>query len=217
MTATATSLHLEVTPAAREAIAAALGRHPSPVIVRLRILPGSPPMAQMYLAKPRPGEEVLEYGPARLVVDPDSRTYLEGATVDFHPGTPQGGFSVEGLGLRTPRPGAGSDPGRPAGEEDGREGPLREALRKVYDPEIPVNIVDLGLIYGVEWPAEGQVRIRMTMTSPGCPVAGLLHDEVKAVAERVPGVRSAEVEIVWDPPWSPERMSPEAKRQFGYS
>lgn len=222
--------HLTVTKAAREALGKAIARHTPPVVVRLRIVPGPPPTAQLYLAKPWPGEEAMEYGPVRLVVEPGSGSYLEKAVIDFRPslpGAPRGGFMIEGPGLRAhaPTPGAGASvptasagPSTPgAGAMDEREPRLREALRQVYDPEIPVNIVDLGLIYGIEWPEDGRVRIRMTMTSPGCPVATMLHDEVKAVAERIPGIREAEVAVVWDPPWRPERMSPEAKRQFGYA
>ena len=210
---------LEVTEAARAAIGEALARQPAPVVVRLRVLPGTPPMAQMYLAKPRTEEEVLEFGPARLVVERESRSYLDGATVDYHAGTPTGGFSVEGPRLRaSSHEPAGEDhgPSRGSGAPTGPEERLRATLRQVYDPEIPVNIVDLGLVYGIDWPEEGRVRIRMTMTSPGCPVAGVLHDEVKAAAERVPGIREAEVDLVWDPPWHPDRMSPRAKQQLGY-
>jgi FeS assembly SUF system protein len=92
---------------------------------------------------------------------------------------------------------------------------IKEQLKKIYDPEIPMNIVDLGLIYQVEW-KEADVTVRMTLTAPGCPVAGILAEEVKAAVEKVPGVRSAQVDMVWEPPWSPDRMSEFAKRQFGY-
>jgi FeS assembly SUF system protein len=92
---------------------------------------------------------------------------------------------------------------------------IRENLKKIYDPEIPMNIVDLGLIYRVEWKEE-DVMVRMTLTAPGCPVAGILAEEVKNAVEKVPGVHSAAVDMVWDPPWSPDRMSEFAKRQFGY-
>ncbi|MGI0151208.1 MAG: metal-sulfur cluster assembly factor, partial [Thermoplasmata archaeon] len=75
--------------------------------------------------------------------------------------------------------------------------------------------VDLGLIYRIEW-KDADVVVRMTLTAPGCPVAGILAEEVKAAAERVAGVHSATVDMVWEPPWSPDRMSEFAKRQFGY-
>ena len=97
-----------------------------------------------------------------------------------------------------------------------REGLIRKALKKIYDPEIPMNIVDLGLIYGLDFAPEDQVTVRMTMTGPGCPVAGILAEEVKTAVETVPGVKGAKVEVVWEPPWGPDKMSDFAKRQFGY-
>lgn len=97
-----------------------------------------------------------------------------------------------------------------------REGSLLAELKKIYDPEIPMNIVDLGLIYGFDWTGD-DVLLRMTLTAPGCPVAGILADEIKAAMEKVPGVHSAKVDMIWDPPWTPDRMSDFAKRQFGYA
>jgi metal-sulfur cluster biosynthetic enzyme len=96
-----------------------------------------------------------------------------------------------------------------------REALIKQNLKKVYDPEIPMNIVDLGLIYGFDWKGD-DVTVRMTLTAPGCPVAGILADEVKAAIEKVPNVHSATVDMVWEPPWTPEKMSDFAKRQFGY-
>jgi len=90
-----------------------------------------------------------------------------------------------------------------------------EAMRTVHDPEIPVNIYDLGLIYDIDINAEGRVDIRMTLTAPGCPVAGILPGQVAAAVSQVEGVTDANVELVWDPPWSMERMSDEAKLQLG--
>lgn len=89
------------------------------------------------------------------------------------------------------------------------------ALRTVYDPEIPVNIYDLGLIYGLDIDAERHVRLQMTLTAPGCPVAQTFPATVQQTIEAVPGVKSAEVELVWDPPWSRERMTQEAMLQLG--
>ncbi len=88
-----------------------------------------------------------------------------------------------------------------------------EALRGCYDPEIPVNIVDLGLVYDVSL-NEGRARVKMTLTAPGCPAYDYLLAQVKSEVERIPGVKSAEVEIVWDPPWTPERMSLEARTRL---
>jgi FeS assembly SUF system protein len=96
-----------------------------------------------------------------------------------------------------------------------REAAIVKQLKNIYDPEIPMNIVDLGLIYGFDW-KDDSVNLRMTLTAPGCPVAGILAEEIKAAIEKVPNVKSATVEMVWDPPWTPERMSEFAKRQFGY-
>ncbi len=103
-----------------------------------------------------------------------------------------------------------------AGPYAERERLITEGLKQVYDPEIPMNIVDLGLIYGFEWSGD-DVKLRMTLTAPGCPVAGILAEEVKTVVEKVANVHAATVELVWEPPWSPERMSEFAKRQFGYA
>jgi len=97
-----------------------------------------------------------------------------------------------------------------------RERLITENLKQIYDPEIPMNIVDLGLIYGFEW-TEDAVKLKMTLTAPGCPVAGILAEEVKAAIEKVPNIKSATIDMIWDPPWSPERMSEFAKRQFGYA
>jgi len=89
------------------------------------------------------------------------------------------------------------------------------ALRSVFDPEIPVNIYDLGLIYDIVESGSGQVDIRMTLTAPGCPVAGSLPAEVQRVVEGLDGVDVCRVELVWDPPWTQERMSEEARLELG--
>jgi metal-sulfur cluster biosynthetic enzyme len=96
-----------------------------------------------------------------------------------------------------------------------REGKILVELKKIYDPEIPMNIVDLGLIYGFDWTGDDLV-LHMTLTAPGCPVAGILAEEVKSAAEKVPSVHQVTVDMIWEPPWTPERMSEFAKRQFGY-
>ncbi len=89
------------------------------------------------------------------------------------------------------------------------------ALRTVYDPEIPINIYELGLIYGIDILAEGRVDIRMTLTAPACPVAGEMPHIVEERVLQVPGVDEARVELVWDPPWSRDLLSEEAKLQLG--
>lgn len=90
-----------------------------------------------------------------------------------------------------------------------------DALRQVFDPEIPVNIYDLGLIYDVLVDADRRVGIRMTLTAPACPAAQTLPGEVRDAARTVEGVAGSRVEIVFDPPWSMERMSEAAKLQLG--
>ena len=90
-----------------------------------------------------------------------------------------------------------------------------ETLHTVYDPEIPVDIFELGLIYKVDIDDDQHVHIEMTLTSPACPVAGTLPDEVKTKVEAVEGVAGATVEVVWDPPWHPSMMTEEAQLELG--
>ena len=99
--------------------------------------------------------------------------------------------------------------GKPAGPAS--EDAVIEAIATVHDPEIPVNIYELGLIYAIDLYDDGRVRIEMTLTAPNCPSAQELPIQVKDAVEKVPGVKSAEVEIVWDPPWDMSRMSDEAR------
>ncbi len=89
------------------------------------------------------------------------------------------------------------------------------ALKKVYDPEMPVNIYELGLIYGLNVDGEGRADIRMTLTAPNCPVAGTLPGEVERAVKSVPGVTGVKLELVFDPPWSKDRMSEAAKLALG--
>lgn len=89
-------------------------------------------------------------------------------------------------------------------------------LKTVYDPEIPVNIYDLGLVYEVDVEPSGAVRIAMTLTAPACPVAGMLPRQVEERVRAIPGVSEVQVCLVWDPPWTPERMSQEARLKLGF-
>ena len=89
------------------------------------------------------------------------------------------------------------------------------ALRKVFDPEMPVNIYELGLIYDCAVDAEGKVALRMTLTAPNCPVAGTLPGEVERAVRAVPGVTDVKLELVFDPPWTKARMSEAAKLALG--
>lgn len=89
------------------------------------------------------------------------------------------------------------------------------AMRQVYDPEISVNIYDLGLIYDLQINQQKEVAIKMTLTAPGCPVAGILPGQVADAVRAVDGIQDAQVELVWDPPWDQDRISDEAKLTLG--
>ena len=103
-------------------------------------------------------------------------------------------------------------PGEPGGTiYDG----VIDALKEIYDPEIPVNIYELGLIYGVDATDDGHVVVTMTLTTPHCPVAESMPAEVELRVGAVPGVGDVEVNLVWDPPWDPGKMSDEAKLELG--
>lgn len=112
-----------------------------------------------------------------------------------------------------------SDPAPEESLSEARIEEIREAviegLQTVYDPEIPVNIYELGLIYTVDVKPDGYVLIEMTLTSPACPVAGTLPGEVEDRVKAAEGVTGCEVELTWDPPWSPEKMSEAARLQLG--
>ncbi len=104
----------------------------------------------------------------------------------------------------------------PAGEPGGDlYESVIDALKEIYDPEIPVNIYELGLIYGVDITADNHVVVTMTLTTPHCPVAESMPGEVELRVGAVPGIGSAEVNLIWDPPWDPAKMSDEAKLELG--
>ena len=105
-------------------------------------------------------------------------------------------------------------PAEPGGADTLYEAVI-EALKDIYDPEIPVNIYDLGLIYDVEITPDHHARVKMTLTTPHCPVAESMPGEVELRIGAVPGIGDAEVELVWDPPWDPQKMSDEAKLELG--
>ena len=94
--------------------------------------------------------------------------------------------------------------------------PIVEACRSVYDPEIPVNIYDLGLIYTIEISSDNDVSVIMSLTAPGCPVAGEMPGWVADAIEPLPGVRYVNVQLVWDPPWGMDMMSDEARLELGF-
>ena len=104
----------------------------------------------------------------------------------------------------------------PAGEPGGElYESVIQALKEIYDPEIPVNIYDLGLIYGVDITSDGHAAVTMTLTTPHCPVAESMPGEVELRVGSVPGVGHAEVNLVWDPPWDPQKMTDDAKLELG--
>ena len=109
---------------------------------------------------------------------------------------------------------------KPAGDTPGEPGgalyeAVVDALKEIYDPEIPVNIYDLGLIYGVDVTADGHAVVTMTLTTPNCPVAESMPMEVELRVGAVPGIGSSEVNLVWDPAWDPQKMSDDAKLELG--
>ena len=112
---------------------------------------------------------------------------------------------------------AGETESKPGGETPNEE--LRdtviEALKSIYDPEIPVDIYELGLIYDVEISEDGDALVTMTLTTPHCPVAESMPGEIELRVGAVPGVRDAEVVLVWDPPWGPDKMTDEARLELG--
>ena len=135
-------------------------------------------------------------------------------------------WDADVLGLeRQPKPGAGED-----SQQNGSSKPKREyafeksavneddlwaAAKTVFDPEIPVNIVDLGLVYRLETDENGKVEVDMTLTAPGCSMGPMIADDLRVRLEAVSGVREAVVNIVWDPPWNQDMMSEEARMILG--
>ena len=107
-----------------------------------------------------------------------------------------------------------TQPGGEGGNDSVKEA-IIDALKSVYDPEIPVDIYELGLIYDVVVSEDGDALVTMTLTTPHCPVAETLPNEVELRVLSVPGVRDAEVRLVWDPPWDPSKMSDEARLELG--
>ena len=215
--------HLVVTREALSAARTALQSQPAGTAVRVFAELGVRPRVGMLLGRSRPDDLVVDADEIQFVIDPSSTQFLEEAIVDYVDEGGHAGFSVTGPNAPTaPSPPADASAGAaiPSSGSGGRpevEDAVRKSLRQVYDPEIPMNIVDLGLIYGMEWGSEGELTLRMTMTSPGCPVADLLAEAVRAAAAAVPGVGSVKVDVVWEPVWGPEKMSEFAKRQLGFA
>ncbi len=125
------------------------------------------------------------------------------------------GSAANSSDLRGPKPMHKSPSDLPPGQRL-IEGLVVEVLRTIFDPEIPVNIYDLGLIYEIEVDPESRVKVMMTLTAPACPVAGSLPGEVEKKIESIPAVKSADVVLVWDPPWDKSRMSEAAMLDLGF-
>jgi FeS assembly SUF system protein len=106
-------------------------------------------------------------------------------------------------------------PDKPPVDTDALRQRIIELMQSVYDPEIPVNIYELGMVYDIQVDAEGNATVSMTLTSPACPVAGSLPGEVEWRLGTLEGLKSAKVNLVWEPPWTPEKMSEAAKLQLG--
>ncbi|MEO0591202.1 MAG: SUF system Fe-S cluster assembly protein [Pseudomonadota bacterium] len=157
-----------------------------------------------FVAAPAPNDEL-----AQDVAAKPPRARVSDAIDDDEETAPRQRDYLDGFIAASPAPPSGAGAG---GE---LQTAVVDALKEIYDPEIPVNIYDLGLIYGVDVDEESDVTITMTLTTPHCPVAETMPGEVELRAASVPGIRDAEVELVWDPPWSPEKMSDEARLELG--
>lgn len=157
-----------------------------------------------FIAAPSPAEQVVEKPPRARVSDaplPEEETAGEKLERkrDY----------LEGFLQKKPEDVA---PGEPGGA---LQQAVIDALKEIYDPEIPVNIYDLGLIYNVEVVEDADVKVTMTLTTPHCPVAETMPNEIEMRVMGLPGVRDAEVVVTWDPPWDPSKMSDEARLELG--
>lgn len=157
-----------------------------------------------FIAAPSPAEQVVEKPPRARVSDaplPEEETAGEKLERkrDY----------LEGFLQKKPEDVA---PGEPGGA---LQQAVIDALKEIYDPEIPVNIYDLGLIYNVEVVEDADVKVTMTLTTPHCPVAETMPNEIEMRVMGLHGVRDAEVVVTWDPPWDPSKMSDEARLELG--
>jgi metal-sulfur cluster biosynthetic enzyme/Fe-S cluster assembly iron-binding protein IscA len=219
------TLRLRLTPPARDAIAGALVGRPDGSGVRLWVERGMHPHAQMMIDLPSHRDIPVRVDGVLLLVDQTSAHFLRDAEIRYRTDLDPAGFEVVGPFLpsraaseplpSTPRPPGGG--AGPTGPHEAEEERVRQALKNIYDPEIPMNIVDLGLIYDMAWSDAGELTIRMTMTSPGCPSVEEIVREVTEAARTASGAKVIRVDIVWEPPWGPERMTEFARRQFGYA
>lgn len=218
----ADSIRIRVSAAARQELLRALAGRTSGTGVRVWVERGVHPHPQMMLDRPSVRDVAVETDGVLLLVDEPSVRFLRDAEIRFRTDVDPPGFEVVGPFLPSraaPPAAAAAAPVAPIapGAHGEAEGLIRAALKNIYDPEIPMNVVDLGLIYGMTWGDDGGVTIRMTMTSPGCPAVEELVREVETGAKAASGAPRVTVEVVWDPPWGPDRMTDFARRQFGYA
>lgn len=152
----------------------------------------------------RPDDVYVREGGFVTRIDPESAKWLKGATVQWTVNNNQTGFTV-------------NNPNKPLPSDtpEGLQGVIIETLKSIYDPEIPVNIYDLGLIYKVDVSKEKKVKITMTLTAPNCPAAEYIPSEVKNKVQGIPGVIDTEIDLTWDPPWDKDMMSEAARLQLG--
>ncbi|WAT17144.1 SUF system Fe-S cluster assembly protein [Aurantiacibacter sp. MUD11] len=158
-----------------------------------------------FIAAPSPAEQVVEKPPRARVSDAPLPEEQESAGEKLE----RKRDYLEGFLAKKPENVA---PGEPGGE---LHQAVIDALKEIYDPEIPVNIYDLGLIYNVEVAEDADVVVTMTLTTPHCPVAETMPGEIELRVGSIPGVRDAEVVVTWDPPWDPSKMSDEARLELG--
>jgi len=222
------TIRLRLTPAARDALASALAGRPSGSGVRIWVERGMRPHAQMMIDRPSHRDVPLTLEGVPLLLDESSLSFLRDAEVRYRTDQSPPGFEVVGPFLPSGPPAEAPPPPRPPptgsavgptvrADRAAVEERIRAALKNIYDPEIPMNVIDLGLIYGMEWTDGGDLTIRMTLTSPGCPAVEAFTQEVTRAARDASGLPNVKVEIVWEPPWGPDRMSDFARRQFGYA
>jgi FeS assembly SUF system protein len=163
-------------------------------------------------------DETVDESPEQRVT-PDAARTAAGPDASAAPGAggEASGWDFGSLNAPAePRPGSPNDFGTPDPLKTLELRPLIiEAISTVFDPEIPVNIFELGLIYDIDVDAEARVRVRMTLTSPACPSAQQLPVDVRYKVKAVPGVTDATVDVVWDPPWSMDKMSDVARLSLG--
>ena len=229
------TLRLRMTPEARDALREALAGRPPGSGVRVWVERGMRPHAQMMIDRSSHRDVPLTLEGVPLLLDETSLHFLRDAEIRYHRDHHPPGFEIVGpflpsvLPVAAPaQPPAPSAPLAPSAGPTGSAGPkdsehaaieakIQEALKNIYDPEIPMNVIDLGLIYGMDWNDRGELSIRMTLTSPGCPAVEAFAEEVTRTAREASGLPNVKVEIVWEPPWGPDRMSEFARRQFGYA